>query len=135
MKTRYSLTRRGSRGDTYYCVDAQTHKRTSLNTSDVKTARRIVEAKNQAELQPAINPQLAKAYLAGTDNGVATRTWQEAIDTLTNMKQGTNKDRWQRAAKDKAFAKHCRPDWCRPECRPDCGSTDRAEAGRRHVKK
>ncbi|HEY4246565.1 MAG TPA: hypothetical protein VGM64_06890 [Lacunisphaera sp.] len=88
MKTRYRLTRRGNRGDTFYCVDARTHKRTSLKTSDPKAARRIVEAKNQAEEQPALNLQLAKAYLSGTDNQVNRRTWQEAIETLTNMKQG-----------------------------------------------
>ncbi len=79
MKTRYRIIRRGNRGDTFYCVDAQTRKRTSLNTSDLKAAQRIVEAKNQAEEQPAINRQLAKAYLSGTDNGIATRTWQEAM--------------------------------------------------------
>ena len=87
MKTRYRIIRRGNRGDTFYCVDAQTRKRTSLNTSDLKAARRIVEAKNQAEEQPAINRQLAKAYLAGTDNGITTRTWQHAIEALTNTKQ------------------------------------------------
>ena len=53
MKTRYRLTRRGSRGDTFYCVATQTRKRTSLNTSDLKVAQRIVEAKNWAEQQPA----------------------------------------------------------------------------------
>jgi integrase len=104
MKTRYRIIRRGNRGDTFYCVDAQTRKRTSLNTSDLKAARRIVEAKNQAEEQPAINRQLAKAYLSGTDHGIATRTWQEAIEALTNMKQDANKERWQSAARDKAFA-------------------------------
>ena len=104
MKTRYRIIRRGNRGDTFYCVDAQTRKRTSLNTSDLKAARRIVEAKNQAEEQPAINRQLAKAYLSGTDNGIATRTWQEAMEALTNMKQAANKERWQSAARDKAFA-------------------------------
>ncbi len=104
MKARFRITRRGSRGDAFYCVDTQTRKRTSLSTSDLKTARRIVQAKNEAEQQPALNRQLAKAYLAGTDAAVSTRTWQSALEALTNMKQGANKERWQRAAKDKAFA-------------------------------
>ena len=30
MKTRYRLTRRGIRGDTFYCVDTMTGKRASL---------------------------------------------------------------------------------------------------------
>ena len=103
MKTRYRLTRRGNRSDTFYCVDARTRKRTSLKTSNLKEARRIVEARNQAEEQPALNLQLAKAYLSGTDGKVNRRTWQDTLETLTNMKQGSNKERWQRAAKDKAF--------------------------------
>ena len=64
MKDRYRLTRRGSRGDTFYCVDNHTGKRTSLQTSDLRAARQIVAVKNQAECQPALNLQLAKAYLA-----------------------------------------------------------------------
>ena len=51
-----------------------------------------------------LNLQIAKAYLAGTDNGIATRTWQNAIDALTNTKLGANQHRWRTAAKDKAFA-------------------------------
>ena len=62
-----------------------------------------MEAKNQSERQPGLNLQIAKAYLAGTDNGIATRTWQKAIEALTNSKRGANKHRWQTAAKDKAF--------------------------------
>ncbi|HVT71927.1 MAG TPA: tyrosine-type recombinase/integrase [Lacunisphaera sp.] len=104
MKTRYRLTRRGSRGGTLYCVDSQTGKRTSLKTDDARTARRLVDARNEAEQQPTLNRQLAKAYLAGTDAAVRTRTWRDAMEALTNMKHGANKDRWQRAAKDKAYA-------------------------------
>ncbi len=74
MTTRFRLTFRGSRGGMFYCVDKTTGKRTSLQTSDKVGARQIVEAKNQAERQPVLNLQIAKAYLAGTDNGIATRT-------------------------------------------------------------
>jgi hypothetical protein len=51
-----------------------------------------------------LNLQIAKAYLAGTDKGIATRTWQLAIVALTNTKQSANQHRWRTAAKDKAFA-------------------------------
>ena len=74
MKTRYRLTRRGIRGDRFYCVDTTTGKRTSLRTANQEEARQIVEAKNQSERQPVLNLQIAKAYLAGSDNGIATRT-------------------------------------------------------------
>jgi hypothetical protein len=99
MKTRYRLTRRGSRGDTLYCVDSKTSARTSLHTADEDAARQIVEAKNQAERQPILNLQIAKAYLAGTDNGLTKRTWRDAIETLTSMKQGANQERWRRVAR------------------------------------
>jgi hypothetical protein len=103
MKTRYRLTRRGIRGNKFYCVDTTTGKRTSLRTANEDEARQIVEARNNSERQPVLNLQIAKAYLAGTDNGIATRTWQQAIESLTNTKQGANQHRWRTAAKDKAF--------------------------------
>lgn len=104
MKTRYRLICRGIRGGHYYCVDTQTGKRTSLGTTNEDEARQLVEAKNNAERQPVLNLHIAKAYLAGTDNGIATRTWQQAIEALTNTKQGANQHRWRTAAKDRAFA-------------------------------
>ena len=104
MKTRYRLTCRGVRGGMFYCVDKSTGKRTSLQTTDADEAQQIVQAKNQAERQPVLNLQIAKAYLAGTDNGIATRTWQQALASLTSTKQGANQLRWQTVAKDKAFA-------------------------------
>ncbi|HXR48952.1 MAG TPA: hypothetical protein VN784_16065 [Candidatus Limnocylindrales bacterium] len=70
MKRRYRLTRRGIRGDRFYCVDTTTGKRISLRTANEEAARQIVEAKNQSERQPVLNLQIAKAYLAGTDNGI-----------------------------------------------------------------
>jgi hypothetical protein len=73
MKTRYRLTYRGNR-QMFYCVDETTGKRTSLTTTDRDEAQQIVEAKNNSERQPVLNLQIAKAYLAGTDNGIATRT-------------------------------------------------------------
>jgi integrase len=84
-------------------VDTTTGKRTSLGTTSADAARQIIEAKNNSERQPVLNLQIAKAYLAGADNGIATRTWQNAIASLTNTKQGANQQRWQTAAKDKAF--------------------------------
>jgi integrase len=103
MKDRFRLIYRGERGATFYCVDSVTGKRTSLQTKDRDAAKQIVFAKNQAIKQPSINLQLAKAYLAGSDSGVGTRTWQNALDALVETKHGPTKDRWIRAAKDKAL--------------------------------
>jgi hypothetical protein len=104
MKTRYRLICRGIRGGAYYCVDTTTGKRTSLGTANADDAKQIIEAKNNSERQPVLNLQIAKAYLAGSDNGITTRTWRQAIEALTGTKQGANQHRWKTAAKDKAFA-------------------------------
>ena len=103
MKMRFRLIRRGIRGDKFYCVDTLTGKRASLHTNDPDVAGQIVLAKNQALRQPALNLSIAKAYLAGSDSGVATRTWQQAMTTLVETKHGANQQRCQRAIKDRAF--------------------------------
>ena len=74
MPACYRLTRRDLRGGMYYCVDKTTGKRTSLQTTNRDEAQQVVAAKNQAQRQPVLNLQIAKAYLAGTDNGLTTRT-------------------------------------------------------------
>ena len=104
MKTRFRLIYRGERGRQFYCVDSETGRRFSLKTKDRDAAEQIVLAKNQSLRQPALNLQIAKAYLAGTDNGVTTRTWRNAIEALTDTKQAANKERWLRVAKDRALA-------------------------------
>ena len=43
----------------FYCVDTKTGKRHSLHTCIEDEARQIIEAKNQALRQPAINLQIA----------------------------------------------------------------------------
>ena len=103
MKTRYRLIRRGLRGHRFYCVDTLTGKRTSLGTRSEDEAIRIIRAKNQALRQPILNLQIAKAYLAGTDSGIATHTWQHAMEAHLETKQGANRRRWAVALKDTAF--------------------------------
>jgi hypothetical protein len=74
MKTRYRLTCRGIRGGKYYCVDNSTGKRASLRTTNQDEARQLVEAKNNSERQPVLNLHIAKSYLAGSGNGITTRS-------------------------------------------------------------
>jgi integrase len=104
MTTRFRLIYRGIRGGMFYCVDKITGRRASLKTTDKDAAQQVIDAKNQAERQPVLNLHIAKAYLAGTDNGMATRTWQNALDALINTKLDANQHRWKTAAKDKALA-------------------------------
>jgi hypothetical protein len=54
-------------------------------------------------LQPQLNLQIAKAYLAGTDSGVATRTWRNALDAIIETKTGPTQIRWRVAAKQAAL--------------------------------
>ena len=104
MKTRFRLIFRGERGHQYYCVDTVTGKRQSLQTKDRDAAEQIVLAKNQSLRQPVLNLQIARAYLAGTDSGLTTRTWLHALNCLAGTKQGANLHRWHTVAKDKALA-------------------------------
>jgi hypothetical protein len=102
MKKRFRLIRRGER-NTYYCFDTLTNRRESLQTNDADAAQRIIDAKNDALRQPVLNLNIARAYLAGADSGFTTRTWRNALSSLIETKQGPTKDRWLRAAKDKAL--------------------------------
>lgn len=70
---------------------------------DAETAERIIDAKNDALRQPILNLSIARAYLTGADSGFTTRTWKNALDSLIETKHGPTKERWIRAAKDKAL--------------------------------
>ena len=72
MKTRFRLIQRNICGSTFYCVDTLTGKRASLKTQDRE--ERLIQAKNEAERQPMINIQIAKAYLVASDGAITTRT-------------------------------------------------------------
>jgi len=104
MKKRYRLLCRKLRGGTFYCVDSKTGKRTSLGPLTEDEAEQVIAAKNQAERQPMLNLQIAKAYLAGTDSGVSGRTWGDALRELTLTKRDANRRRWGIVAKDRALA-------------------------------
>ena len=103
MKTRFRLIHRGERGNQFYCVDSQTGRRFSLQTKDRDAAEQIVLAKNQSLRQPALNLQIAKAYLFGTDKGIGTRTWQHVMEEIIRTKSGENQVRWQVVAKSRKY--------------------------------
>ena len=101
MKQQYRLFRREN--GIYYSLDTLTKKRENLETFELDEARRLANVKNEAIRQPAINLQIAKAYLAATDPQIATRTWQFVMDETATLKQCPTQDRWVRAMRDKAF--------------------------------
>jgi hypothetical protein len=57
-----------------------------LGTKNLAEATSLFNARNESVRQPQLNLQIAKAYLAGTDSGVATRTWQQALDAIVETK-------------------------------------------------
>jgi integrase len=102
MKQRFILYRRKV-GGMFYIEDTETRKQESLGTKDRAEAKSLLNARNESVRQPQLNLHIAKAYLAGTDSGVSTRTWQNALDAIIETKTGSTKDRWIRAAKEKAL--------------------------------
>src|SRR5688500_3224364 len=98
MKRRYRLYRRNG---TFYLCDNVTVGRESLETKNPGDAQRLTPASNQQQRQPALNLHITKAYLAGTDSGITTRTWEEALRVIIDTQQGPTKERWQRAAQEK----------------------------------
>ena len=102
MKRRYILYRR-KRGGMFYIEDTETRKQESTGTRNRAEATSLLNARNESIRQPHLNLQIAKAYLAGTDSGVATRTWQHALDAIIETKSGPTQDRWRRAAKEAAL--------------------------------
>jgi hypothetical protein len=80
MKRRFLLY---LRGQTYYCEDTQTRKQASLRTKDREIALRFVNAKNEVGQQPAVNLQIARAYLVASDPQIATRSWLVVMDEMT----------------------------------------------------
>lgn len=101
MTQRYRMYRR--QGGVFYFFDRQTGKRESLQTSDEQAALRLLHAKNEAEQQPLINRQIARAYLAAGDPQITKRSWQVVMEEIIKLKRGETQVRWLRASKDHAF--------------------------------
>jgi hypothetical protein len=102
MKSRFILYRR-QRGGMFYIEDTHTRKQESLGTKIRAEAAALLNARNESIRQPQLNLQIAKAYLAGTDSGVSTRTWRDAFNAIIENKTASTKERWQRGARQKAF--------------------------------
>ena len=78
MKRRFILYRR-KLGGVFYLEDTKIHKQHSLGTKDRAEAKALLNARNESVRQPQLNRKIAQAYLAGTDSGVSTRIWMEAL--------------------------------------------------------
>jgi integrase len=102
MKTRFRLYRRNRTGR-YYIHDETTGKQESLHTNSRPEAIRLLHAKNEAVLQPAMNLQIAQVYLQHGDPALSGRTWQQVMEQIISTKKGPTRERWEYAIKDKAL--------------------------------
>jgi hypothetical protein len=102
MKQRFRLYRRSVSGR-FYSQDSVTGKQESLGTSDRIEAVRLLHSKNEADRQPSINLQIARAYLAAGDPEIMTRTWQAVMDEIVKTKQGSTRERYVRSFKEHAL--------------------------------
>jgi integrase len=101
VKLRYRLFQRSN--GIFFIEDTVTGKQASLKTRDKPAAQRIFNAKNESYQQPAINLQIARAYLMAVDPLVASRSWRHAMEEIIKFKKDSTLRRWQTAIKDKAF--------------------------------
>lgn len=101
MKQCYGLIRRP--WGVYYLKNKITGSQTSLKTSDKREAQRLLAAKNESEVQPALNLSLARVYLNGADPKLVSRTWQDVMESIVSQKSDETKRRWLVAIKDRNF--------------------------------
>jgi hypothetical protein len=88
MNQRFIMFRRGA---VCYSEDTETGKQLSLRTLDKAAADTLLHAKNESLRQPVLNRQTARAYLTACDPQIAKRTWQEVMDEIPKLKNGSTR--------------------------------------------
>lgn len=101
MKNKFRLFQRSS--GIFFVQNNVTGKQESLKTRDKAVAKRLLDARNEAHQQPAINIQIAKAYLAAADSSFVKRTWREVMAEFVKTKHASNRVRSERATMDKSY--------------------------------
>jgi hypothetical protein len=101
MTEKFRIFRRAS--GVWHLKDKENHNQVSLRTCVKSEAERLLHARNEAHRQPAINIQIARAYLTASDPKLVTRTWQEVMEDLVASKTEPNKFRWLRTIQDHSF--------------------------------
>jgi len=100
MKAKYTLFRRNG---VYYSQDSATGQQKSLRTREEAEAQKLVNARNEAHQQPALNLHLARAYLAASDPAFVERTWQTVMDQLQARGKASSRERYEDVFKSPAF--------------------------------
>jgi len=97
------MVRLGDRGGMFYCKDSRTGSRTSLETKSRQEAVRLIQHKNEAEVNPTINRKIGLSYLSASDPECTARTWAHVMRDIVRGKQGPTLDRYLTAFKDPAY--------------------------------
>jgi hypothetical protein len=101
MNYQFRIFRRAS--GVWYIENTATRQQESLRTRVEIEAKRLLQARNEAVRQPAINLQIARAYLSAADPVSVSRTWQFVMDEMAKGKKGPTKERWVRGVAQKPF--------------------------------
>src|SRR5437762_609594 len=101
VQLKYRLFRR--RNGVFYWQDNGSQKQGTLRTTDKREAERLLNAMNESHRQPALNLNLARAYLAGHDPKMAKRTWQSVMDEMATHGIQTTQQRCARGFRSKAY--------------------------------
>ncbi|MGV3775036.1 MAG: tyrosine-type recombinase/integrase [Verrucomicrobiales bacterium] len=107
MRAKFGMYRSAKSGY-WYWQDNESRKlgqvvQGTLGTKDKAEATRLLHAKNESQVMPAINMQIARAYLQASDPDVANRNWQFVMDEIVKTKKGPTQHRWKIAIKDRNF--------------------------------
>jgi hypothetical protein len=70
------------RGEMLYMPDSTTGRQINLRTRAETEAKSLLNARNEAQHQPALNLHLARAYPTASDPAFVERTWQTVMEQL-----------------------------------------------------
>jgi hypothetical protein len=100
MKTKYTLFQRDG---IYYSQDSATGQQKSLRTRDEAEALQLINARNEAHRQPALNLHLARAYLTASDPAFVERTWQTVMEQMQSRGKDSSRERYASVFKSASF--------------------------------
>lgn len=97
MKAAFRLVRRGAQ---FYAHSRITNQRESLHTSDREQAKRLLDARNDAQRVPTMNLALGRVFLAARDAELPTRTWETVMQAIVHHGRNSTRSRYVCAMKD-----------------------------------
>jgi len=102
MQNKYRLYHRAN--GTFYAEDRKTGERESLGTKNQAEAENLLRAKNESFVQPALNREMAKAYLRAQDPKFSKRTWLDVADLIDAAYEGSTKKRFAKFMRSKPMS-------------------------------